>query len=282
MIRVRCANGVEWAVKNVYQGETYYEGVARPTLRFEIDPDVIPHQDDVESLTTGPITLLDIENGNILGIHEGYGHLGLYEISLMKVQPMERTVKELKDKIASLEYKNQQDMEAATKDKEQAILNLRTQFNGMMEKAMAEITDKARQSIQETIYEHERQVNRINEEHQMDMEALIAFARTQGMRAPTKDDAWDPEMIYLKDDTIKGYVSLCVNRGYEPEANLGTRWIRHYDVENAPRWEDAKYKTKMCEGTFHSFNGELYLCINDHYKSKALAPNVATNKWQKL
>jgi hypothetical protein len=281
MVGIRCANGAEYSVTNVYKSTTFFEGVSRPMLRFDLG-------DGFESqfksdLKTGKVQVYDLETGGVLGEYEGFTTISEFAITLVQFQNLEVTVAQLTRQLADMQSSHDAQIRELEYQQQKQLTDMQVSYNNSLEKATAMIRDEftAKMKEQENLYISNQ--NALMESHARELEEVMVSAR-MGLFStpPTKEDSWIPNMIYLKGDTIRGYIALRLTRNEKPDDNLGTAWAIHVTEEDFVMWENIPDMSTVYSGTAVKYEGENFMCVETHIKSIAFIPGNDPNKWERI
>lgn len=99
------ANGKEILVKTIISDTLRRNGKGYPALRFEFENEATA--EDIEALLCGSFEILD-ENGEVIGIHEGYNTLKGVSVVIGKITPDEQRIEELEASLAATEAANEE------------------------------------------------------------------------------------------------------------------------------------------------------------------------------
>lgn len=92
-------NNKEITVKSILGDFLKRNGKTYPALRFEFENEAV--EEDVQALLSGSFEILD-DNGEVMGIHEGYNTLKSVSVVVGKITTAEQQIKELEAANAEL------------------------------------------------------------------------------------------------------------------------------------------------------------------------------------
>ena len=93
-------NNKEINIKNIFTDFLKRGGKTYPALRFEFENEA--PAEDVQALLSGSFEILD-DNGEVLGVHEGYNTLKSVSVVVGKITTDEQKIEELEAAVAATE-----------------------------------------------------------------------------------------------------------------------------------------------------------------------------------
>lgn len=112
---------------------------------------------------------------------------------------------------------------------------------------------------------------------------IIQGIRDGLVSAPEPGDEWDERKCYITGDTATvdgvSYTATRFSRGKRPDTNPD-RWTLTPSDDEATPWEDIPDGEIILAGTRVTYDGQTWVCKDQHMKSIVYRPKALSSKWE--